>query len=123
MKERLTELLRELDSTQRKTDEEGGAEIAWYYYRDKIEDVMGFPRGFLDTEPRPRPETVVDVLERAANRDLGPSDPEWQTVVNRYRDANGDGGGSENCSCPHPADEHSVYGCAEGCACEWMRPR
>jgi hypothetical protein len=100
MKERLTELLRELDSTQRRTDEEGGAEIAWYYYRDKIEDVMGFPRGFLDTEPRPPSETVVDVLERAANR-----------------------GGTEDCSCDHPVDEHSVYGCAEGCACEWMRPR
>ncbi|WP_371634455.1 hypothetical protein OG693_39385 (plasmid) [Streptomyces sp. NBC_01259] len=22
--------------------------------------------------------------------------------------------------CNHPADEHSVYGCVEGCACEWM---
>lgn len=91
MKERLTELLRELDSTQRETDEEGGAEVAWYYYRDKIEDAMGLDRGALDTEPRPRPETVVDVLERAANRGLDLSDPEWQAVVNRYRDANGGG--------------------------------
>ncbi|MDX2532321.1 hypothetical protein QBA79_36420 [Streptomyces scabiei] len=27
------------------------------------------------------------------------------------------------CGCPHPADEHSVYGCAEGCGCEWMPKR
>jgi hypothetical protein len=24
------------------------------------------------------------------------------------------------CGCPHPADEHSIYGCADGCGCEWM---
>ncbi|MFH8804096.1 hypothetical protein ACH4F6_31660 [Streptomyces sp. NPDC017936] len=24
------------------------------------------------------------------------------------------------CVCDHPADEHSVYGCADGCGCEWM---
>ncbi|MGW3594971.1 hypothetical protein [Streptomyces sp. NPDC005167] len=24
------------------------------------------------------------------------------------------------CTCPHPVSEHSVYGCADGCACEWM---
>ncbi|GGM07019.1 hypothetical protein GCM10010099_23780 [Streptomyces cinereus] len=27
------------------------------------------------------------------------------------------------CTCDHPADEHSVYGCADGCACEWMPKR
>lgn len=27
------------------------------------------------------------------------------------------------CRCPHPAGEHSVYGCADGCACEWMPKR
>lgn len=27
------------------------------------------------------------------------------------------------CRCPHPADEHSVYGCADDCACEWMPRR
>ncbi|MFD7109115.1 hypothetical protein ACFWAF_02860 [Streptomyces microflavus] len=31
--------------------------------------------------------------------------------------------GTTPCGCPHPADEHSVYGCAEDCACEWMPPR
>ncbi|MFC4506669.1 MULTISPECIES: hypothetical protein [Streptomyces] len=25
--------------------------------------------------------------------------------------------------CGHPADEHSVYGCADGCGCEWMPKR
>ena len=27
------------------------------------------------------------------------------------------------CACPHPADEHSIYGCADGCGCEWMPKR
>jgi hypothetical protein len=27
------------------------------------------------------------------------------------------------CGCKHPADEHSVYGCADGCGCGWMPPR
>ena len=31
--------------------------------------------------------------------------------------------GTTSCGCPHPVDEHSVYGCAEDCACEWMPSR
>ncbi|MGW4250472.1 hypothetical protein [Streptomyces californicus] len=31
--------------------------------------------------------------------------------------------GTTSCGCPHPTDEHSVYGCAEDCACEWMPPK
>ncbi|MFD6656865.1 hypothetical protein ACFWEB_17195 [Streptomyces parvus] len=31
--------------------------------------------------------------------------------------------GTTSCGCPHPVDEHSVYGCAEDCACEWMPPK
>lgn len=27
------------------------------------------------------------------------------------------------CGCGHPVDEHSVYGCVDGCACEWMPRR
>ncbi|WP_210637179.1 hypothetical protein [Streptomyces sp. GESEQ-13] len=27
------------------------------------------------------------------------------------------------CVCSHPADEHSVYGCADDCACEWVPKR
>ncbi|MEU9865511.1 hypothetical protein AB0D99_32045 [Streptomyces sp. NPDC047971] len=27
------------------------------------------------------------------------------------------------CRCKHPADEHSIYGCEDGCACEWMPKR
>ncbi len=27
------------------------------------------------------------------------------------------------CTCPHPDDEHSIYGCADGCGCEWMPKR
>ncbi|MEV6014695.1 hypothetical protein [Streptomyces sp. NPDC051997] len=27
------------------------------------------------------------------------------------------------CGCPHPEGEHSIYGCVDGCACEWMPKR
>lgn len=30
---------------------------------------------------------------------------------------------ARQCACPHPPDEHSVYGCADGCGCEWMPKR
>ncbi|MFJ7963175.1 hypothetical protein [Streptomyces sp. NPDC096324] len=30
---------------------------------------------------------------------------------------------TRRCVCPHPADEHSIYGCADGCPCEWMPKR
>lgn len=30
---------------------------------------------------------------------------------------------ARRCVCPHPADEHSVYGCVDGCGCEWMPKR
>lgn len=46
---RLTERLRELDRQQAETDESGGAEVAWYYHRDGIEDLLGLARGTLDT--------------------------------------------------------------------------
>ncbi|MFF7837593.1 hypothetical protein ACFZC6_01965 [Streptomyces ossamyceticus] len=34
-----------------------------------------------------------------------------------------DGAQPQGCTCKHPADEHSVYGCADGCGCEWMPKR
>jgi hypothetical protein len=32
-------------------------------------------------------------------------------------------GTRKRCRCGHPADEHSIYGCADGCGCEWMPKR
>lgn len=49
---RLVELLRDMDCTQQQTDEDGGREVAWYYYRDQIEDALGLERGGLDTGER-----------------------------------------------------------------------
>lgn len=46
----LITVLRKMDEFQRETDDAGGAEVAWYYYRDAIEDVIGLKRGELDTE-------------------------------------------------------------------------
>jgi hypothetical protein len=45
----LVELLQNMDRTQQETDEDGGREVAWYYYRDRIEDALGVERGTLDT--------------------------------------------------------------------------
>lgn len=42
-------LLREMDQTQAETDENGGREIAWYYYRDDLERALGLDNGALDS--------------------------------------------------------------------------
>lgn len=55
----LIPLLRALDQTQQQTDEEGGAEIAWYYFRDAVEDALGLDRGALDTGPDPHEHDVT----------------------------------------------------------------
>lgn len=31
--------------------------------------------------------------------------------------------GLAGCTCTHAPDEHSVYGCEDGCSCEWMPKR
>jgi hypothetical protein len=50
--------LREMDSTQQETDEYGGAEVAWYYYRDQVEDALGLDRGALDNPPSDEEEAA-----------------------------------------------------------------
>lgn len=50
----LTILLYSMDRQQRDTCDAGQSEIAWYYYRDEIEDVMGLPRGSLDSARQER---------------------------------------------------------------------
>lgn len=47
----LVSLLQEMDRTQRETDQAGQREIAWYYFRDRVEDALGLARGTLDAEP------------------------------------------------------------------------
>lgn len=48
-KQALIKVLREMDRAQTTTDEDGGREVAWYYYRGAVEDAMGLERGALDT--------------------------------------------------------------------------
>jgi hypothetical protein len=50
------ELLRAMDETQQQTDEEGGAEVAWYYFRENFEALLGLASGALDTSLNPRTE-------------------------------------------------------------------
>lgn len=51
----------------------------------------------------------------------------WQDAAHELRHLAAETGRPEThaarCGCGHPADEHSVYGCADGCGCEWMPKR
>ncbi|GGS41313.1 hypothetical protein F2B00_22225 [Streptomyces parvus] len=96
-----------------------------------------------DTTPADRPaDRPADLLRAAADR---APDPALAGLLTTLADASdhhttGEYGavatvvhpalavarqllGTTSCGCPHPADEHSVYGCAEDCACEWMPPK
>lgn len=48
----LIETLRELDQVQRMTDALGDREVAWYHYRDRVEDALQLERGALVTGGR-----------------------------------------------------------------------
>lgn len=50
----IIKLLRAMDETQQETDESGGAEVAWYYYREEFEKLLGLVPGALDTSLNPR---------------------------------------------------------------------
>lgn len=70
---------------------------------------------------------LADWLDATANalawlapyRDNEPGYGMWEAALAVARQLLG----TTSCGCPHPVDEHSVYGCAEDCACEWMPPR
>lgn len=47
--ELLTVLLLGMDEEQNNSDAAGAREVAWYYWRPKIEDALELPRGTLDT--------------------------------------------------------------------------
>ena len=47
MRNDLINALREMDAQQQETDAGGEAEIAWYYWRETIEDILGVARGTL----------------------------------------------------------------------------
>jgi len=50
--ERLITLLRRMNAEQVETDESGGREVAWYRFRDEIENALGVPAGTLDARRR-----------------------------------------------------------------------
>lgn len=61
-------------------------------------------------------ETGVRCSLAVLNRPHGPHRWEPQPGMDRIRCFG-------VCGCDHPADEHSIYGCADGCACEWLPKR
>lgn len=63
------------------------------------------------------PAQLLEYLRELKHRALAPA-REWMAGIrDTARQA------AKTCRCPHPADEHSVYGCADDCACEWMPRR
>jgi len=68
---RLIELLQGMDRTQQQTDEDGGREVAWYYYRDRIEDTLGVERGTLDTGERLSLDDVFDSVRSRVEAEGG----------------------------------------------------
>lgn len=87
--DQLVRLLRDMDRQQQQTDAEGGREVAWYYWRDSVEDALGVPRGTLDTDP-PSMAEVWDAnpqFSEAARAAFarGQQDPQaaWQDQVDR----------------------------------------
>jgi hypothetical protein len=47
----LITLLREMDGVQQETDGDGGAEVAWYYYRARVATLLGVPESDLICPP------------------------------------------------------------------------
>lgn len=60
-----------MDRTQRQTDEDGGREVAWYYFRDAIEDALGLERGALDTGERRSLDDVFASVRAQVESDGG----------------------------------------------------
>ena len=57
---RLIMELRAMDLQQQLTDEHGGRELAWYYWRGDVEEILGLDPGTLD---------MLDYAERFTGRD------------------------------------------------------
>jgi hypothetical protein len=88
---RLVELLQDMDRTQQETDEDGGREVAWYYYRDQVEDALGVERGTLDTGEQLSLDDVFDSVRSRVEAEggswplkappgLGPVRPDEETT-------------------------------------------
>ena len=77
-----------------------------------------YDRG-LDDDGVPVESEAFDALHRLGD--------EMNAALHKLRRLASETPGPETqgarCGCPHPADEHSVYGCVDGCGCEWMPKR
>lgn len=62
----LTTALRDMDRQQQLTDHDGGREIAWYYWREQIETILGLPPGALDSQA---PDTPQETTEQQSLRE------------------------------------------------------
>ena len=48
-RDELIQLFRSMDAQQQCTDNEGGREVAWYYWREGFEELLGLEHDALDT--------------------------------------------------------------------------
>jgi hypothetical protein len=72
------------------------------------------PEADLRLVPPMDRKRVANWLRRLADAASGPGRADGETQQDEAQ---------KPCVCSHPADEHSVYGCSEGCGCEWMPKR
>jgi hypothetical protein len=56
----VAEVLLRMDAEQQRIDDEGDAELAWYYYREEVEDALGLPSGALDSADSMSWEPLLD---------------------------------------------------------------
>jgi hypothetical protein len=85
-----------------------------------LTEAADFLRGMRLTGTAISVEEIEAALRRLAGeaRDEREGQAETGTVADEAQQPAG-----APCGCGHPVDEHSVYGCADGCACEWMPKR
>lgn len=87
--------------------------------REVIAGRFEIVRALADRDPSLPPLDLDPVARRLGLHADAPADEEQQAETQ----ARGPWGTVPGCNCPHPADEHSIYGCADGCGCEWMPKR
>jgi hypothetical protein len=66
------------------------------------------------------PTTTQPKAQAAETPSMRLAQASMNAMADAITGARQDGAHPWPCTCDHPADAHSVYGCEDGCACEWM---
>jgi hypothetical protein len=126
--EDLTAEVEELTATKRRlglmVDEYGHGASTLSEKLKGVRDVVAFAERVVATSgpgPASAVQAVIDRLRAAL--DVLPAVVPAGAGEEPADETRGAWGTRPACKCKHPIDEHSVYGCANDCACEWMPKR